>query len=275
MRICAVTVIGFLSVVSASAQSPEADSLVATLDTPAPAQVSVVTNAPEALVKIDGVGVGVAEDGPFEVEPGDVTVQLVAEDVAAWAPRRSAVSVSVGAGERAEVRLDLPFRYRVETFPIGAEVSVEHAGERESLGTSPIMLGRERRLEGSLIAEAPGYLPARVPAPDSLTNRVTLVLRPLEADAEPVAASGWTPARRPNRFIDYALGATAVAAAAVAVHYKFQADEVDDRYRLEGSQERGNPVLKAEAERLDGYSLAALGVMQVSVAVLAIRFVIR
>jgi hypothetical protein len=242
---------------------------------PAGGRVVVETNAPAAAVRLDGRPVGTAAEGPFAVRAGEVAVEIAEADVAAWAPRRAATVVTVGEGETVTVALDLPVRYRIETFPVGAEVVLEGEGGTERLGTAPLVLDRAEPLRGTLVAEAPGFMPARVAPGDSLTNWLTLVLRPLEAGAVPETASGWLPDRRPNRWIDYALGAAAVGAAAVAVHYKFQADDVDDRYRLPGSAERGDPSLKAEAERLDGYALAALGVMQVSLGVLAVRFVLR
>jgi hypothetical protein len=237
--------------------------------------VAVETNAPGALVRLDGRLAGAAEAGPFAVPPGAVTVQLTEAVEAAWAPRRAEATVEVAEGETVTVALDLPLRYRVETFPVGARVLLESDGTTEVLGTAPLVIERSEPLRGTLVAEAPGFLPARTAPGDALTNRVTLLLRPLEDGAVPETASGWVPERPPNHWIDYAAGAAAVAAAAVAVHYKFQADEVDDRYRTPGSPERGDPRLKAEAERLDTYALAALGVMQVSLGVLAVRFVLR
>src|SRR5690606_5360401 len=237
--------------------------------------VAVETNAPAARVHLDGRSVGTAAEGPFAVPPGAVTVQLAESAEASWAPRRAEATVAVREGETTTVRLDLPLRYRVETFPVGAEVRLEHDGTAEQLGTAPLVIERSTPLEGTLVAEAPGFLPARTVPGDSLDNRLTLLLRPLEDGAVPETVAGWEPHRRPSRWIDYAAGATALAAAAVAVHFKFQADEYDDRYRTPGSPERGDPRLRAEAERLDGYALAALGAMQVSLGVLAIRFVLR
>jgi hypothetical protein len=237
--------------------------------------VAVETNAPHALVRLDGRLVGTASEGPFAAPAGTVTVALAEPEVAAWTPRRAQATVEVVEGETATVMLDLPLRYRIETFPIGATVVLEGEGGTERLGTAPLVIERAEPLRGTLVAEAPGFFPARIAPGDSLTNRLSLVLRPLEEGAVTETASGWLPDRRPNRWIDYALGAAAVGAAAVAVHYKFRADEIDDRYRLPGSPERGDPTLKAEAERLDGYALAALGAMQVSLGVLAVRFVLR
>lgn len=237
--------------------------------------VAVATNAPEARVRLDGLVVGTAVEGPFAVAPGTVTVQLAEAAEAAWAPRRAEATVTVREGETATVALRLPLRYRIETFPVGAEVHLEHDGVAEALGTAPLVLERAAPLAGTLVAEAPGFLPARAAPGDSLTNRVSLILRPLADGAVPETVAGWEPHQRSRRWIDYAAGATALAAAAVAIHYKFRADGIDDRYRAVGSAERGDPALKAEAERLDGYALAALGVMQVGLGVLAVRFVLR
>lgn len=237
--------------------------------------LTIETNAPQARLSVDGRLVGAPADGPFALAPGRVTVTLVEAEEAAWAPRRADASVEIREGETSLVVLNLPLRYRIETFPVGAEVRVEGPGGAEVLGVAPLVIERPAPLDGEVVAEAPGFLPARAAPGGELTNRVSLVLRPLEEGAVPETVAGWETHRRPNRWIDYAAGATAVAAAAVAIHYKFRADDIDDRYRTPGSAERGDPALRAEAERLDGYALAALGAMQVSLGVLAVRFVLR
>lgn len=252
---------------------------IAALGLPALAQptgtLEVETNAPDAELRLDGRRVGAASDGPFVVPAGSVVVSIAEAGEAAWSPRRAEATTLIQEGGTTTVRLDLPLRYRIETFPVGAEVRIEGEGETERLGVAPLVIEREAPLEGEIVAEARGFLPARATPGDALTNRVALVLRPLEDGAVPETVAGWETHRRPNRWIDYAAGATAVAAAAVAVHYKFRADDIDDRYRAPGSAERGDPTLRAEAERLDGYALAALGAMQVGLGVLAVRFVLR
>ncbi|NNF58791.1 MAG: hypothetical protein HKN04_11175, partial [Rhodothermaceae bacterium] len=155
-------------------------------------------------------------------------------------------------------------------------VALEAERGREMLGVAPLIVERNAPLRGTLVAERDGSLAARFTPGDSLDNRHLILMRPLEDRARPDAAVGWMPPRRsPNAWIDIAAAGVALAAAGVAIHYKFRADDVDDRYRQLGSLERGDPVLKAEAERLDTYSLAALGVMQVGVGVLAVRFILR
>lgn len=268
MRLPAIIAIGLITATA------HAQPVVAPAGAPV-GYVTVETNAPDALVRLDGRLVGTAAEGPFAAPPGAVTVALAESAEAAWAPRRAEAVATVVEGETVTVLLRLPLRYRVETFPVGAEVTLETPQGTERLGTAPLVFERVEALTGTLVASAPGFMPVRALPGDSLTNRVTLVLRPLEAGAVPETAAGWVPDRRPNRWIDYAAGAAAVAGAAVAVHYKFQADDLDDRYRAAGSAERGDPALKSEAERLDSYALAALGVMQVGLGVLAVRFILR
>jgi hypothetical protein len=241
----------------------------------APATLVLETNAPEALVLANGAVIGRADEEPLYLPEGTVEVVLI-EDAEAWESRRAAATVQVEPGAVVALALDLPVRYRIETMPARATVVLETEGREEVLGETPLVLDRPEALSGTLVARRPGFLPASLAPGDSLTNRHTLMLRPLEAGARDEAAAGWMPPpRRPNPWIDIAAAGVAIAAAGVAVHYKFQADSVDDRYRNAISPERGDPALKAEAERLDVYSLSALGVMQLGLGVLAVRFVLR
>src|SRR5690606_15116727 len=174
--------------------------------------VAVETNAPAARVHLDGRSVGTAAEGPFAAPPGAVTVQLAESAEAAWAPRSATATVTVREGETTTVRLDLPLRYRVETFPVGAEVRLETEGGAERLGTAPLVIERPAPLAGTLVAEARGFFPARAAPGDSLNNRISLVLRPLEDGAVPETVSGWEGRRRSNRWIDVAAGAVALGA---------------------------------------------------------------
>ena len=239
------------------------------------ARLTLETNAPEALVLANGEAIGRAA-APLMLPVGTVELVLVEDAGEAWQPRRAATTIDVAPGDDLVLSLNLPVRYRIETLPVGATVAVESAGGREVLGVAPLMVERTAPLNGVFLAERDGFLSARLAPGDSLDNRHTILLRPLEDRARPEAAVGWMPPRRaPNLWIDIAAAGVALAAAGVAVHYKFRADDVDDLYRDADSLERGNPALKAEAERLDTYSLAALGVMQVGVGVLAVRFILR
>lgn len=255
--------------------APAQAQALALTPTAAEGYVHVETNAPNALVLVDGELLGAVSTGPFLVREGVVAIEVRGADAEQWQPRTAAATIEVLAGDTSTVRLDLPLRYRIETLPAGALIALETPVGEEVLGETPLVVDRQAPLAGTLVARAPGFLDARAVPGDSLDNRLTLLLRPLEVASEATHAADWRPPREPRRWLDYAAAGVALAAAGVAVYYKFEADAIDDRYRAEGSPERGDPLLKAEAERLDGYSLAALGVMQAGVTFLAVRFILR
>lgn len=235
----------------------------------------IETNAPDALVSINGVVVGLASEGSFPIGSGTNVVTLTDRSPEVWSGRQVTKDVVVDRdADRVVVELNLPVRYRIEAFPSEAEILHTDNGEEVALGRSPVVIDEVDLLEGHFVARMMGYEPATIPVGDSLSNRHTLILQPLVASTDTDIQS-WTPPREPRRWIDYATAGVALASAGLAIYYKFEADEFDDRYREAGSPERGNPALRAEAERLDGYSLASLGVMQAAVGFLAIRFVLR
>jgi len=243
---------------------------------PLPGGLLVIeTNAPNAVVTVGSEIVGVASDSPFLLPAGPKQIVLIEAAGNGWAPRRVSRSVIVAANQTVTVRLDLPFRYRIESMPPDAEVILRSDGSEEVLGTTPLTVDRPEAMAGVLVARRPGYLQAEVAPGDSLFNHHTLMMQPLEAGAELDAVTSWIPPHEPRRWIDYAAAGVALAAASVAIYYKFEADDLDNRYRSPDSLERGDPVLKQEAERLDLYSLGALGIMQAGITVLAVRFVLR
>jgi hypothetical protein len=203
-------------------------------------------------------------------------LRLMEADRGEWNPRVDSMEVEIA--DRGVwstiVNLQLPTRYRIATLPSGAQVVLEGAdGSRELLGVSPLVIDRRQPLAGTLVATRSGYAPARAAPGDSAVNRISIVLSPLSRETG--AAVDWRPPARSRAWIDIAAGAIALAAGAVAIHYKFQADAIDDRYRSPGSPERGDPELRVEAQRLDRISAGALGVMQLGLGVLAIRLVLR
>ena len=196
------------------------------------------------------------------------------DDPAAWNPRRAVRTVALAAGDSARVALALPRRVRVETLPIRATVVRETAGGPDTLGVAPLTLDLPAGEAADLVVSLDGYDPARQRVgPDD--DAVTVLLRP-GPDARPDAALLPTQRSTVGRtLVDVGIGAAALAAGAVAVHYKFRADEIDDRYRTDGSPDFGDEDLRQEAIRLDRYSGIAVGAMQVGIGVLALRFVLR
>ena len=246
-------------------------ALLLGLAVPAAAQTAHVrVDAPAGDVVVDGALAGRA-GAWIGVEAGTREVALL-DDAQAWDPRRAATTVTVSAGDSATVALALPTRLRVETLPIRALVVREQNGTRDTLGTAPLTVETEG--PAVWIAVLDGYQEVRQ-AVAADAESVTLVL-PLAADAVPETALLPTERSTVGRTLtDIGIGAAALAAGAVAVHYKFRADSADDRYRSEGGVGFGSEALRQEALRLDRYSAVALGAMQVGIGVLALRFVLR
>ncbi len=235
----------------------------------------IETNSLEAVVMIGDDALGLASEGPFLVPVGPTQLTLVEAISDAWSPRRSTADVTIRPGETTTLRLDLPVRHRIDSLPPGAEVVLRNGGQDEVLGIAPVIVDRHEPMDGTLVARRTGFRPAELAPGDSSFNHYTFVLQPLEAGTALDGATSWVPPTQPKRWIDYAAAGVALAATSLAIYFKFEADGVDDRYRNPDSLERGNPLLKQEAERLDLYSLGALGVMQAGITVLAVRFILR
>ncbi len=247
--------------------------------------VRAQTDAPAAHIWVDAPGTAaVLVDDTLAGPPGTwIEVTAAAHRVAAvsdpeaWDARRVDVDIMPAAGDSLRLRLDLPRRLRVETLPIRAHIVFEDAsGAREILGTSPVTVDLPAGAAGTLVATLEGYEPERLPLADASASGPTQILLRPSPGAEPELEL--LPTERSTRsrtLVDLGVGAATVAAAAIAVHYKFRADAIDDDYRGEDPALRGNEALRQEALRLDRYSAVALGAMQVGVATLAIRFILR
>lgn len=240
------------------------------------ATLYVATETPDALVAVSGDILGAAESGPFEIEVGEQTVALV-EPSGAWDGRRAETTITATAGDTLTVELDLPVRTRIESLPLHAHiVLVRPDGDEEVLGSTPLVVDRPGGLDGTIIARLDGHTDASVRAPRD-GGRVSLVLRPEDLELGETFTHS-LPTRRSNprrSLLDVGLGTLAVAAGAVAVHYKFRADAADDEYRAIESLNRGDVSFLNEARRLDSYSGLALGVSTASLGVLAIRLALR
>ena len=210
------------------------------------------------------------------VEPGPHRVAALS-DPDAWDALRADIRVAPAAGDSLRLTLHLPRRLRVETLPIRAEVVWEGAaGERNVLGTAPLTVELPADAEGTLVATLEGYQPVRIPLGEAAATGPTTILLQPAAGAEPeIELLPTERSVRHRTLIDVGIGAATVAAAAVAVHYKFRADAIDDDYRGDDPALRGDEALRQEAIRLDRYSAVALGAMQVGVAALAVRFILR
>ena len=233
-----------------------------------------------AWVRVEAAsGTVVVDDSPagapgdwVAVAPGTRTVALV-DDLRDWNPRRASRTLELSAGDSASVALALPLRTRVETLPIRALVVREDGGRRDTLGTAPLVLELAPGERATLVATLDGFDVAR--AQVEAGEPVTLMLSPVEGAVPDVALLPTERSTVRRTVIDVSLGAAAVVAGALAVHYKFRADRIDDRYRSDDPADRGDEALRQEALRLDRISAVALGAMQVGVGALALRFVLR
>ena len=267
IRLALVLLACALAAGPSAAQDLPADSAQAI----APGRVLVESNLAEGLLYVDEVPVGaVGEGGEFELEPGVYALVLREPNREAWQVRQARAEVVVRSGETTAVRLDVPYRYRVESFPYGATVSLVGAAGEEVLGETPLDLQTEAPLDGDLVVAIPGHGSARQPAGTAADNRYSFVLKPLTGEDERTAGVGWDEADRPNVWIDVAAVGLALTAGAVSVYYKFKGDDLYDVYARSG-----DPTLRPEFERYDTYSAVALGAMQVGIGVFAIRLVLR
>lgn len=248
--------------------------LAALIAVPASAQGTawLVVETDGSAVVIRGAGETRVTEPPGTVvalPAGAATVEAV-DDPAAWNARRAETTVTLVAGDTARVALPLPVRYRVETFPLGAALTVDG----RPVGTAPATVDLPRGATATLVARLDGHADATATlAGDG--GRVDLTLRPTSAEAPAVVLLPTQRSPRARTLIDVGIGALAVAAGAVAVHYKFRADRLDDRYRDPDGPDFGNETLRTEAEALDVRSGVALGVMQAGLVGLAVRFVLR
>ena len=239
---------------------------------PAVAQSGWVrVDATEGEVWVDGAERGVAGEW-LEVEAGPRLVALVEPGV--WNPRRAEVGATVAAGDSVRVPLALPVRVRVETLPIRALIVRQRAdGGRDTLGTAPLTLDLAPGERVTLDASLPEYQPASVEVSGS--EPVTILLTPAPGAQPDVALLPTERSTAARTATDIGIGVAALAAGALAVHFKFRADAVDDRYRGTDPADRGDEALRQEALRLDRLSAGALIGMQVGIGALAVRFVLR
>jgi hypothetical protein len=244
-----------------------------------PTQAFVVVDAADGVVRlrVDGE----ATDRPARpgaataVAPGVAVDVTLVDDPGAWNPLRATARVGpLAAGDTARVALALPVRYRVETMPQGATVVLDGPDGTRTLGLAPLTVDLPRNTQASVVARLDGYADARARL-DGAGGRVTLALDGVGGAAPPVVLLPTERSYLSRTLTDLGIGALTLAAGAVAVYYKFEADARDDRYRDPNSAERGLEPLRTEAESFDRRSAIALGAMQVGVGVLALRFVLR
>ncbi|MEM6646552.1 MAG: hypothetical protein AAF730_09900 [Bacteroidota bacterium] len=233
----------------------------------------VQSNMPDAVVYADDNALGTVADSPFALEASPALVRLVPPERASWSMDVLRHTVDAAATtDTLQLALDFPFYYQVESFPYGAMVYVRDGEARQLLGVTPLLHVSDAALEGELVVELPGYGRRAVTLDaERIWNRHNVTLERMPSMGEqPGHTVSWTEPRKPRRWIEAAALGTALVAGSLAVHYKFKADR-----RFDEHSENGDPRFINDIERFDNYSSVALGTMQVSLGVLAIRLVLR
>lgn len=234
------------------------------------AVVLIDTNMPEAILYADSTRLGPASLGTFLVPTTTQRLRLVPPGGDAWSIAPVEAALDAAPGDTLAVPLPFPYHYQIETIPFGATAVLEHLDGRIDLGKTPVLYKAPDVLEGRFIIEHQGYLSEELTPGNEVWNRYLVTLQPLRVGEVVSAEQAWRPPPKRHRWIDYTAGAIAVIAGAVSIHHKFKADRLNDQY-----QQTGDPVLRPRINTLDTRAAVSLGVMQVGLGVLALRFILK
>ena len=230
--------------------------------------VHILSNDMDAAAYADSLYLGPAGGSPYWVDPTTKTIRLSTLRAAAWSMPPIQVPLRAEPGDSVRVTLNFPNYHRIESYPFGAEVWLQGGVRRRLLGLTPVVFTSSGTVEGMFHIELEGYIPSVVKPKTDLWNRYEISLKAL---AQVNERSGLSPAvKQRRRWIDWGTAAVAMAAGAVAVHYKFRADRINDEYLM-----TGDASLRPRVARLDDYSGVALGVMQAGLVTLAVRFALK
>lgn len=230
--------------------------------------VDVQSNSAAAVVYADSIRLGPVNSGPYWVAADTRFIRLLPVLLDGWSVSPLRQVLDAAPGDTARFTMDFPFYHRLDSDPFGAQAFLEDGATRQLLGTTPIVYETNNPAPGLFAVVLDGYEPVLISPRNEVWNRYQIKLEALDADLSP--DQDWNVTKRRRSWIDYASATVGLAAGVMAVHYKFKADRLDDTYR-----ETGDPALRPRIARLDDYSGVALGVMQVNVGVLAIRFALR
>lgn len=227
----------------------------------------VESNQNDAGVFADGEWIGHASRSPFGLPAGVRQITVSPPGLDAWSI--DPIRVELTGSEQDTIRVDavFPWYYKFESVPLNVAITHVDADRSMRLGVAPLLHISDEPLTGSFVFEKEGYHSIDRPVQSQLWNRYLVELEP---DVEALQAAPDLALRRDDRrsrrWIDVASVTAALAAGALAVHYRTKADN-----RFETWQETGDPALKDEIQRLDVYSGVALGTMQVGVGIFAFR----
>lgn len=222
------------------------------------------TNQPDAVVFADSTIVGRAGQRLFTIPPATDRILVAPPAPVSWSivPLKFTVDTST---DTVVVDADFPYYYSIRSSPPGALVRLRD-GE-SNFGVTPVVFTTTEPLSDSLQLVLDGFAARSLAAGAALWNPIDVDLTPLGPTSPGYIARG--PEKR-RRWINVLAVSVAVAGAATAIHYKFQAD---DRYAV--YEETGDPSLRPAIKDLDVKSAIGLGVMQAGVTVFVIRLIRR
>ncbi|MGA7304783.1 MAG: hypothetical protein WBW88_07910 [Rhodothermales bacterium] len=227
--------------------------------------VQIESNLDGSLILVDSTYVGKVGEGTLiRIDPGEHTLGVAPPEVGSWALSPPETSISARAGDTLTITLDFPYTYRIDSTPFGARVFRED--EDRKLGETPLVFSSETALRSALILEKAGYATERIMPGTEVVNRHSVALRQVEPQIAQSDAVEWTPPADGQKWLTYAAVGMITAGGALAVHFKFAADDRYEEYLATADSET-----KAEVDRLDRLSYVALGGVQVGVGILVYR----
>ncbi len=233
-----------------------------------PVVVVLDTNWPEAQVYADSVVLGTAARRVFRVPLGARTLYLMPPEGDSWAIPPHLITLPDTTADTLHVTATFRYHYRIESVPSEAQIFLGPPKRGHLLGETPLLEAFDTPLRDTLYLVRSGYAPATLQPGQQVWNRHRVLLQPLDAATPDVQP--WRLTVRRRHWITYAALGVAVAATAVSIHYKFQADRLYARY-----EETGDPALRPRIRALDLRAGIALGVAQLGLGVAAFRLIFR
>jgi hypothetical protein len=223
------------------------------------ARLEVRSNAPDAVVFVDGNWVGRKADGPFEIPVQSREVRVTVWDDALWSVDPLLFDIAPVADSTLVLHAHFPRVYQFDSTPSGADVRV---GDRV-LGQTPLRVEQREAIDSVYVALA-GYGEISRPLGTGLWNREVFDLMPQGPGN--ATATGFVVEGKRRDWISIAATTSALAAGALAIHFRTKADN-----RFEDYHRDGKISLKSDIRRLDVQSGVALGAMQLGLGVVVIR----
>lgn len=223
------------------------------------ARLEVRSNAPDAVVYLDGSWLGRKADGPFQIPVSSRMVRVATGEDALWSVDPLFFRIAPTADTTIVLHAHFPRVYQFDSTPSGAEVMASGV----VLGRTPLRLERREALD-SVRVQLDGFASLSRTVGDGLWNREVFELETLPGGR--AVSTGFVMERKRRDWVSIAATTSALAAGALAIHFRTKADNRYDDYNREGKLD-----LKSDIKRLDLQSGVALGAMQLGLGVVVFR----